>query len=180
MPRKITPSINTLVRRLFSPPRTGQVTLGTRDIDPRLTQLFNIKFVFFSFVCSRCQVGYKGNRAMGACITNKFMFWHTLLPQVNLCFVFNVLGCVVSPTTGSRDIDPGSNRANQGKFYIRNFLEHGILAHASKIPPISNNEFLRHTMPPPPRILTNSLRSKKSPDIDTLASDLTIKGKIQH
>ena len=154
MPRKITPSTNILIRRLFSSSRTGQVTNGTRDIDPRLTHLININFVFFSFVCSRCQVGCKGIRAMGACITNKSIFWHTLLPQIKLCFVFNVLGCVVSPTTGPRDIDPGSNRTNQENFYRWNVLEHGILAHASKIPPTTYNEFLRHTMLPPSRTLT--------------------------
>ena len=175
MQRMITPSITLSIRRLFSPPRAGQVTNGSRDIDPRPINVINIKYVFFSFVCSRCQVGFEGIRVMGACITNKYIFWHTLLPQIKMCFVFSIISCIVSPNTGSRDIDPGSTRTSQEHLFQLDAFGAWDIGPRLKIFSSTSSEFpsIRRCSPPEPM-------DKWRMDPDTLASYLTIKGKSQH
>ena len=128
-------------RRSFSPQsRSRQVTHGSRDIDPRPMAFINVYFSFKIFVCSRCQVGLKGNRAMGAYITNKHFFWHTLLPQNLMCILLYSLEfspvsfsrClkssegVLMPVKlfGTRDIDPSLELI---VYVIRTAVQHTML-----------------------------------------------------
>ena len=134
MPKRTTLNIKTDVkRRPVSPLRYHcQVKHEPRDIDPRPIDKIIVKFVFFSFVCSRCQVGFKGHRAMGACITNKYILWHALLSHkklyksffatqtltsyvitiqtakdVAIIYILNI--SFMTSGTGTRDIDPRSS-----------------------------------------------------------------------
>ena len=84
------------------PPQAREVKYGTRDIDP--CPIIKYKFLC-SFECSRCQEGLKGNRAMGAYISNKIIR-HTLLPFHNTTPLFFLLG-LMNIDNVTRDIDPG-------------------------------------------------------------------------
>ena len=84
------------------PPQPREVNHGTRDIDP--CPIINIK-IFCSFECSRCQEGLKGNRAMGAYISNKSVR-HTLLPLYNMTLPLSLLR-LRNVDNVTRDIDPG-------------------------------------------------------------------------
>ena len=98
--------------------RTQEVNYGTRDIDPRPISIIK-EYLSQLIVCSRCQERFRGIRAMGAYMQNKFVR-HTLLPFVH--YIFSLLYYIklkselgpmlsfiidVTLNKGSWDIDPG-------------------------------------------------------------------------
>ena len=119
------------MRHVSHPQGHCQVKNGTRDIDPRPIDKIIVKFMFLPFVCSRCQAGNKGKRAMGACITNKIISWHAMLrhkslhksssapriyishinmvqPARHLIIMYLLKSIFINKGSGTRDINPRS------------------------------------------------------------------------
>ena len=133
---------------------------------------------------------------MGAYITNKYIFWHTLLPQNKPGFDLYSVVTIVFLTHGPRDIDPGLIGTNKRKIVQELYNGTWDIDPRSRLFSGNSYHVPRHTILPLYEFFTPSfftytnlrntavhvtkMRADWYRKCVTLASSLTIKGKLQY